>query len=125
MRSASLRRSTPDAARAVCLVLALAGVAAPAHAVSPDELLDPEQAFRISTEGVDERNVQVRFEIAEGYYMYRDRFKFATGSGRVLADVDLPPGEPKRDQLVALGQRLGANSTPTWLLRTARSARAR
>src|SRR3989304_4254659 len=96
VRSASLRRSTLDAARAVCLVLALAAVAAPAHAVSPGELLSPEQAFRISTEALDERNVQVRFEIAEGYYMYRDRFRFETGSGRVLADVALPPGKRER-----------------------------
>jgi len=97
VRSASLRRSTPDAARAASLVLALAAAAVPAHAVSPDELLEPEQAFRISTQPLDERNVQVSFEIAEGYYMYRDRFKFETGLGRVLADVELPPGERKRD----------------------------
>jgi len=83
-------------ARAACLVLATA--ATWAHAVSPpDELLEPEQAFRISTAPLDERSVQVRFEIAEGYYMYRDRFKFETQSGRLLADVELPAGERKRD----------------------------
>ena len=95
MRFASLRRSAPGLARAACLVLA--AVAASAHAASPDELLDPEQAFRISTAALDDRNVEVRFEIAEGYYMYRDRFRFETESGRLLADVDLPPGERKRD----------------------------
>ena len=93
MRFSSLLRHM---ARATCLVLATA--ATWAHAVSPpDELLEPEQAFRISTAALDERNVQVRFEIAEGYYMYRDRFKFETQSGRLLADVELPAGERKRD----------------------------
>ncbi|MGH8698736.1 MAG: protein-disulfide reductase DsbD N-terminal domain-containing protein [Burkholderiales bacterium] len=84
-----------DLGGAACL--ALAAAAASAQGVPPDELLEPEQAFRISAQPLDERNVQVRFEIAEGYYMYRDRFKFETGSGRVLADVELPPGERKRD----------------------------
>jgi thiol:disulfide interchange protein DsbD len=83
-------------ARSACLVLATAATST--HAVSlPGELLEPEQAFRISTAALDERNVQVRFEIAEGYYMYRDRFKFETESGQLLADVELPAGERKRD----------------------------
>jgi thiol:disulfide interchange protein DsbD len=83
-------------ARSACLVLATAATST--HAVSlPGELLEPEPAFRISTAALDERNVQVRFEIAEGYYMYRDRFKFETESGQLLADVELPAGERKRD----------------------------
>ncbi|MGH8680950.1 MAG: protein-disulfide reductase DsbD N-terminal domain-containing protein [Burkholderiales bacterium] len=94
---ARLQRRAPDAVRAASLALALAAVAASAHAVTPDELLEPEKAFRISTQPLDERSLQVRFEIAEGYYMYRDRFKFESESGRVLADVELPPGERKRD----------------------------
>jgi len=97
VRCASLQRSTPAATRAAWLVLACAAVVAPAHAAFSDELLDPEKAFRISTRALDDRNVQVRFEIADGYYMYRDRFKFESESGKVLADVELPPGERKRD----------------------------
>jgi thiol:disulfide interchange protein DsbD len=62
------------------------------------ELLDPEKAFRISTRALDERNVEVLFEIADGYYMYRDRFRFETASGRLLADVKLPKGKVKEDQ---------------------------
>ena len=61
------------------------------------ELLDPEKAFRISTRALDERNVEVRFEIANGYYMYRDRFKFETVAGKLLADVELPKGKVKQD----------------------------
>jgi len=62
------------------------------------ELLDPEKAFRISARALDERNVEVEFKIADGYYMYRDRFTFATESGKRLADVEIPRGTPKEDQ---------------------------
>lgn len=63
-----------------------------------DELLDPEKAFRISAQPLDERTVQVEFKIAPGYYMHRDRFSFATESGKPLADVDIPRGKLKEDQ---------------------------
>jgi thioredoxin:protein disulfide reductase len=63
-----------------------------------NELLDPEKAFRISARALDERNVEVEFSIADGYYMYRERFSFATESGRRLADVEIPRGTPKEDQ---------------------------
>lgn len=63
-----------------------------------DELLDPEKAFRISARALDARSVEVEFRIAEGYYMYRDRFSFATESGERLAEVEIPRGTPKEDQ---------------------------
>ena len=62
------------------------------------ELLDPGKAFRISARALDERNVEVEFRIADGYYMYRDRFSFATESGKPLAEVEIPRGTPKEDQ---------------------------
>jgi thiol:disulfide interchange protein len=67
-------------------------------ALSPEDLLEPDKAFRISTRGLDERTVEVRFEIADGYYMYRDRFKFETASGKLLADAELPAGVLKKDE---------------------------
>ena len=76
--------------------------AAPASAqllpAPKNELLDPEKAFRISARALDARNVEVEFKIADGYYMYRDRFRFATESGKRLADVEIPRGTPKEDQ---------------------------
>ncbi|HUF21179.1 MAG TPA: protein-disulfide reductase DsbD domain-containing protein [Burkholderiales bacterium] len=67
-------------------------------ALSADDLLEPEKAFRVSTRGLDDRTVEVRFEIADGYYMYRDRFKFETAAGKVLADAELPAGVLKKDE---------------------------
>lgn len=69
----------------------------PFATAAQDELLEPEKAFRISTRAAESGAVEVRFQIADGYYMYRDRFKFETESGQVLADVDLSPGVRKSD----------------------------
>ena len=72
-------------------------LACTAFAVSPDGLLEPEKAFRISARAIDERNVEVEFKIAEGYYMYRDRFSFATESGEPLGEAEIPRGVLKVD----------------------------
>jgi thiol:disulfide interchange protein DsbD len=69
-----------------------------ALAVSPDELLEPEKAFRIAARAIDERNVEIEFRIAPGYYMYRDRFSFATESGKPLGEAEIPRGKVKEDQ---------------------------
>lgn len=86
--------------KGLVLAMALAVVAAPAVAQlfgkQPD-LLEPEKAFRISARPLDARNVEVEFKIAQGYYMYRERFGFATESGQPLAGVEIPRGKPKED----------------------------
>jgi len=79
------------------LPLLLALVAGSAPALVHDELLEPEKAFRISARPLDARTVEVEFRIARGYYMYRDRFSFATASGRKLAEVEIPRGKVKED----------------------------
>lgn len=86
------------------LLAVLLGLAGPSSAQSlpglgqTDELLDPEKAFRISTRALDGQNVEVEFRIADGYYLYRDRFSFATASGKPLADVEIPRGTLKEDR---------------------------
>ncbi|HUF81964.1 MAG TPA: protein-disulfide reductase DsbD N-terminal domain-containing protein [Burkholderiales bacterium] len=83
------------------LLLAVALAAAPAAGQlfwGEAELLDPEKAFRISARALDKRTVEVEFKIARGYYMYRDRFSFATESGKPLAQVEIPRGKVKEDK---------------------------
>ena len=46
-----------------------------ARAAEP-ELLEPEKAFRFSARLIDSGQVEVRYDIAPGYYMYREKFKF-------------------------------------------------
>ena len=40
------------------------------------DLLEPEQAFKFSARAVDGQTLEVRYKIAEGYYLYKDKFKF-------------------------------------------------
>lgn len=85
-------------ALALTMALALAAQTAAAQLFGTPELLEPEKAFRISARALDERNVEVVFKIADGYYMYRSRFSFATEAGKPLADVEIPRGKIKEDQ---------------------------
>jgi thiol:disulfide interchange protein DsbD len=61
------------------------------------KLLPNERAFAFSARGVDERTVEARFVIAEGYYLYRDKLKFTIEPG-VIGVATLPPGKAKEDQ---------------------------
>ena len=71
-----------------------------ANAANPDELLEPEKAFRISARALDAGTAEVSFAIAEGYYMYRERFRFAvdTGSAGKLGTPQYPAGTRKKDE---------------------------
>lgn len=59
------------------------------------ELLAPEQAFRPSLVSVDERMLEARFDVAPGYYLYRDRFFFSAPG--IQFHADFPPGIMKND----------------------------
>jgi thiol:disulfide interchange protein DsbD len=79
------------------LALLLAG--AEARAVSPDELLEPEQAFRFSARAVDASALEVQFDIAEGYYLYRKQFAFAIEPAAAkLGSPQFPAGEFREDR---------------------------
>lgn len=76
----------------------------PAGALEPRELLDPQDAFRLSAVAFDARSAQVEFRIAEGYYLYRDRFRFETADGKLIAEAELPQGKPKQDPFFGLSE---------------------
>lgn len=74
--------------------LALSGAA---NAADP-KLLPPEQAFRFSARALDDRTIEARFAVADGYYLYRDKFGFAVEPAMPgLAAPVLPPGKVKDD----------------------------
>lgn len=63
------------------------------------ELLEPEKAFRFSAQWVDANNIEVRYQIADGYYLYRERFSFEVQpEGFSLGKPHMPAGEVHRDQ---------------------------
>ena len=87
------------------VVLLIAVIALPAAAQfklfgQGDELLEPEKAFQFAARAVDSRTLEVSFTIAEGYYMYRDKFRFALegADGVALGAPQLPPGIRKKDE---------------------------
>lgn len=89
-------RAPPRRASAALVAAALALSALSALALEPT-LLPNERAFAFSARGVDERTIEARFVIADGYYLYRDRLKFAVDPGALGAGT-LPPGKVKEDQ---------------------------
>jgi len=68
-----------------CLTLGLL-FAAPPTLGAGDGFLDPEKAFVLqsSITGVEKNTLSLKFKIAPGYYMYRERFEF---SGEPLAQA--------------------------------------
>ena len=63
------------------------------------KLLPPEQAFRFSARAVDAKTIEARFDVADGYYLYRDKLRFAAASGGPsLGAATLPPGKRKNDE---------------------------
>jgi thiol:disulfide interchange protein DsbD len=73
------------------LLLALTGTA------RAEEPLPPEEAFRFSARAIDAKTIEARWQITDGYYMYRDKFKFVLEGG-TLGTPKLPPGKVKEDE---------------------------
>jgi thiol:disulfide interchange protein DsbD len=71
----------------------------PLAASAAEELLEVDKAFRLSARALDAGTLEVRYEIAKGYYMYRDKFAFALEPATVKAGApQLPPGKVKQDE---------------------------
>src|SRR5256712_9082237 len=78
--------------RLVLIVLLLLSALPPARAANADDLLEPDKAFRFSAQALDAATVEVRYAIADGYYLYRERFRFAAAPA---AEKRAPPQFPK------------------------------
>ena len=99
------RRRRPYRPARRALLLGIAGLALGPAAwgqsgflAKPAQLLPADEAFRLGARGLDPATVEVRYTIAPGYYMYRDKMEFrlepeTTGRSRPA----LPPGKVKDD----------------------------
>jgi thiol:disulfide interchange protein DsbD len=75
-----------------------AGLLAGGAALAQD-ILEPEKAFKFSARALDERTVEVRYRIEDGYYMYREKFNFAAEPDSVrLGDPQFPAGQMRQDE---------------------------
>ncbi len=67
--------------------------------VEEDEFLDPEVAFLFSTRlSADQQSIRASWQIAEGYYLYRNKIKFESHLSDVLGNIQWPKGELKKDE---------------------------
>src|ERR1700704_4102961 len=84
--------------RQLLLIALLLSALPAARAANADDLLEPDKAFRFSARALDAGTVEVRYGIADGYYLYRERFRFATEPATVtLGQPQFPRGEIHQD----------------------------
>jgi thiol:disulfide interchange protein DsbD len=84
----------------LCTLLAALGANA-IHAADEDNLLPVEEAFRVETKALDRATIEIRFKIADDYYLYRERMKTrSTDPSVVFNALDLPAGEKKHDEFL-------------------------
>lgn len=77
-------------------VICGAGIVAPIAAAQ--EFLAPEKAFAMKARQASPDVVLISFDIARGYYMYRERFELESTDITIdFDDISLPPGEVKYD----------------------------
>jgi thiol:disulfide interchange protein DsbD len=81
------------------VLLATSLLAAPVWAVDPADLLPAERAFPLVVRMEGAATTVLSWDIAEGYYLYRHRFRFASSTPGVWpGEPVFPPGHKKQDE---------------------------
>lgn len=80
---------------ALCL---LSLFALPALAVSEKDLLPVDEAFALQVTATSRDRIELRWDIAPGYYLYRHRTSVKAGPGFSAGSLQLPKGEAKHDE---------------------------
>ena len=92
----------PDLRHIVAMVLALLACLLAwggAYAATEDDFLPPDQAFKFAARQLDPKTIEVRFDVADGYYLYRERFAFAAQpAGVKLGSPVMPQGKVHFDE---------------------------
>jgi len=101
----------------------------PAQAqVSPEDLLPVDEAFALSAQAVSRDRIELRWQIADGYYLYRHRTAVEAEAGFGTGPLQLPAGaaytdeffgdvETYRDQLLAVLPGSATAGTDTVVLK--------
>lgn len=65
-----------------------------------DEFLDPDDAFKVEAKEVSPGMIEVRWTIADDYYLYRDKLKIALADNPdvALGAITIPQGKVKHDE---------------------------
>ncbi|MGZ8259261.1 MAG: protein-disulfide reductase DsbD [Caldimonas sp.] len=94
----------PNILRALCCLRAIVGavaVAAPVAALAGDEFLDPDAAFALSARGLDAARLELRFDVAPGYHLYREKLSARTDPAGVGGALEIPRGRVEFDPTFA------------------------
>ncbi len=76
-----------------CLLFALS-----ANALAEDDFLLVDEAFKPEIKSVDANGARLEWAIADGYYLYKSKFRFNSKTpGVSLGEAKLPPAEAKND----------------------------
>jgi thiol:disulfide interchange protein DsbD len=71
-----------------------------AAALTDESLLPPDQAFKISAKAVSSDQLEISWDIAEGYYLYRNKMQFESKTEHIHTVTPVfPEGETKHDDL--------------------------
>ncbi|HEY8975371.1 MAG TPA: protein-disulfide reductase DsbD [Burkholderiaceae bacterium] len=89
-----IRLPSMRAAWALLALLLTFAMAGPARAAG--DFLDPDQAFTLSVRVLDASKLELDYKVAPGYYLYRERFKFASPDAK-LGEPQIPPGKKHYD----------------------------
>ncbi|MGF1615454.1 MAG: protein-disulfide reductase DsbD [Gammaproteobacteria bacterium] len=82
-------------------VAALAALAAILGGGKPEnEFLDVDEAFVLDWQVLTDQSLRIGWTIADGYYLYRDKFQFVLmdRAGVELGDIEIPAGQVERDK---------------------------
>lgn len=67
------------------------------YVMGAEEFLDPSIAFRPSVQALDAQTIEVRFDIATGYYLYKEKINFSTQTPSVALGKPVAPKATVKD----------------------------
>lgn len=77
----------------------LSFVSQSAFALNTDEILPPNQAFKVSAKALASDRIEISWDIAEGYYLYRNKMHFESKTAEIrLGDPAFPAGQTHHDE---------------------------
>lgn len=97
MHKASTRFVRTCWMQAAVFLLSLASLGVSHQAIAADDYLDPAVAFKFAAVMQTPTMLAVTYTIADGYYMYRERFQFKAEGG-TLGTPSFPDGKVKFDE---------------------------
>lgn len=70
----------------------------PVFALTSEDILRPEQAFKLKVTGQSRQQVELEWQIEEGYHLYREKFKFESQTNDIqIGSFEMPEGVLEHD----------------------------